>query len=241
MALYIDERELVIEVLSSLKRFFKFKELEDILGISIPTLWRYIHGDIRPSQERSRQMITKLLDNEMINIIKEKVIRTDEEGIINVYSLAYDIDILTIASIDAMLWAQNMGFTSVATVETDGIPLATLIAKRLDVKLITVKRKKEVGFNKFIEVSYITRIPPEVISLYLPEGIVEYGDKVLIVDDLVRSGRTSVALFELIKRAGARPAGFYALIGIGGAWRNNVEKYVGSNYRVLFRVGSISD
>lgn len=238
MALYIDERELVIEILSSLKRFFKFKELETILGISIPTLWRYIHGDIKPSQDRSRQMIMKLLDSNMIDVIKEKVIKTDEEGLINVYTLAYNLDILTIASIDAMLWAQNMGFTSVATVETDGIPLATLIAKRLDIKMVVIKRKKEVGFDKFIEVSYITRTPPEVVSLYLPEGIVEYGDKVLIVDDLVRSGRTSVALFELIRRAGARPAGFYALISIGDTWRDVVERYVGSNYRVLFRVGS---
>uniref|UniRef100_A0A7C5YXH1 Phosphoribosyltransferase domain-containing protein n=1 Tax=Ignisphaera aggregans TaxID=334771 RepID=A0A7C5YXH1_9CREN len=239
MALYIDEKELVIEILTSLKRFFKFKELESILGISVPTLWRYIHGDIKPSQDRSRRMISKLLDSDMINVIKEKVVKADEEGLINVYNLAYNIDILTIASIDAMLWAQDMGFTSVATVETDGIPLATLISKRLNIKLVTIKRKKEVGFNKFIEVSYITRAPPEIVSLYLPEGIIEYGDKVLIVDDLVRSGRTSIALFELIKRAGARPAGFYALISIGDAWREVVERYVGGNYRVLFRLGSI--
>jgi adenine/guanine phosphoribosyltransferase-like PRPP-binding protein len=239
MALYIDEKELVIEILTSLKRFFKFKELESILGIPVPTLWRYIHGDIKPSQDRSRIMITKLLDSDMINVIKEKVVKADEEGLINVYNLVYNIDILTIASIDAMLWAQDMGFTSVATVETDGIPLATLISKRLNIKLVTIKRKKEVGFNKFIEVSYITRAPPEIVSLYLPEGIIEYGDKVLIVDDLVRSGRTSIALFELIKRAGARPAGFYALISIGDAWREVVERYVGSNYRVLFRLGPI--
>lgn len=238
MTLYIDERELVVEILSSLKRFFKFKELESILGISIPTLWRYIHGDIKPSQERSKQMIARLLDSDMIDTIKGKVVKRVEEGLINVYSLAYDLDILTIASIDAMLWGQNMGFTAVVTVETDGIPLATLASKRLNIKMAVVKRKKEVGFNKFIEVSYITRTPPEVVSLYLPEGVIEYGDRVLVVDDLVRSGRTSIALFELIRRAGARPTGFYALIGIGDSWKNTVEKYVGANYRVLFKVGS---
>ncbi len=236
MALKLDERELVIEILSSLKKFFRFKELENILGITIPTLWRYIHGDIKPSIDRSRQMLMRLLNHDMINTIKERVIKMVDDGIVDVYSLAYNIDVLTIASIDAMLWAQNSGYTAIATVETDGIPLATLIAKRLNTKLITIKRKKEIGFERFVETSYVTLSPPEVVTLYIPDGVIDYGEKILVVDDLVRSGRTSSAVFELIRKAGGRATGFYALIGIGSTWRNVLERYVGNNYRVLFQV-----
>jgi len=232
----MDERELVVETLLSLKSFFKFKELEEILGITVPTLWRYIHGDIKPSVDRARQILSKLLDQEVVSRLREKLIKSDDEGIVRTYNIVYNTNLLNYTSIEAFLWAQNMGFSTVATVEVDGIPLATLIAKRLKAKLIVIKKRKEVGYMRFIEVSYITQAPPEVITLYLPEGAIEYGEKVLVVDDLVRSGRTSAAVFEVIKKAGGRPAGFYALIAIGDSWKPIIEKYVGSNYRVLFQV-----
>ncbi|MDK6028028.1 phosphoribosyltransferase family protein [Ignisphaera sp. 4213-co] len=232
----IDERELIVEVLSSLKKFFKFKELEEILSITVPTLWRYVHGDIKPSVDRARQMLLRLLDQDIVNQLRERLLKIDNEGVIRTYDIVYNIELLSYASIDALLWAQNMGFSAVATVETDGIALATLISKRLNAKIVVIKRRKEIGYSKFIEVSYVTRSPPEVVSLYLPEDVLEYGEKVLVVDDLVRSGRTSAAVFELLKKAGTRPTGFYALVGIGDQWKPIIEKYVGSNYRVLFHV-----
>jgi adenine/guanine phosphoribosyltransferase-like PRPP-binding protein len=232
----VDERELVVEMLLSLKSFFKFKELEEILNITVPTLWRYVHVDIKPSVDRARQILSKLLDQEIVDKLREKLIRSDDEGIVRTYNIVYNTDLLNYASIEALIWAQNMGFSTVTTVEVDGIPLATLIAKRLNAKLIVIKKRKEVGYTRFIEVSYITQAPPEVVTLYLPEGSIEYGEKVLVVDDLVRSGRTSAAVFEVIRKAGGRPTGFYALIGIGSGWKPVIEKYVGNNYRVLFHI-----
>lgn len=236
----IDYAELVIEVLSSLKRFMKFKELESLLGISIPTLWRYIHGDIRPSQERAKNMLIKLLSDDVIELMLSRVLKVAEGDIVSLYPIVYNVDILTFASVDAMIWGKDKGFTALVTVEVDGIPLATMIAKRLGVKLIVVKKRKEVGFSKFIELSYITSMPPEVVTLYLPEGTIEYGDRVLIVDDLVRSGRTTSALCELIKKSGAKSHGYYALIGIGDSWRKSVEQCVDNNYRVLYTIKPFS-
>lgn len=236
----IDYARVVVEILVSLKKFLKFRELDSILGISIPTLWRYIHGDIKPSQERAKNMIHRLLSRDVINILMPRVLRMSDEDVINLYTIAYNIDVLTLASIDALLWGKDRGFTAVVTVEVDGIPLATMIAKRLGLKLVVVKKKKEVGFNRFIELSYITSMPPEVVTLYLPEGVLDHVDRVLIVDDLVRSGRTSGALCELLKKSGAKPVGFYALIGVGDSWKKTIQLYVGDNYRVLYEVGGSS-
>ncbi len=232
----VDERDLAVELLMSMKKFFKFRELESLLGISIPTIWRYIHGEIKPSLDRAREVLEKLLSRNILNTVRDKIISVYSDGIVNVYSLAYSIDILSIASIDAYLWAQSIRPSAVVTVETDGIPLATLIAKRLGAKLATVKRRKDVGFRKFYETSYIAYDPPEVVTLYLPEGVLSTRDRVLIVDDLVRSGRTSSAVAELVKQSGAEVVGFYALIGMGSAWRPVIERIVGTRYRVLFEV-----
>lgn len=232
----VDYAELVTEILVSLKKFLRFRELGNILGISIPTLWRYIHGDIKPSEERAKNMLLRLLSKDVIETMVPRILRVSDDDVVNLYTVAYNVDVLTYASIDAFLWGKDIGFTAVATVEVDGIPLATMIAKRLGTKLIVIKKRKEVGFERFIELSYITSMPPEVVTLYLPEGVIGYGDKVLVVDDLVRSGRTSGAVCELIRKSGAKPAGFYALIGVGDAWRRTIMQYVGDNYRILYEL-----
>jgi adenine/guanine phosphoribosyltransferase-like PRPP-binding protein len=232
----VDEGDLVVELLISMKKFFKFKELEKLIDLSSPTIWRYVHGEVKPSAERARVLLTKLLDQAIIEKLREKLVEFDAEGFAKTYELVYNIDLLNIASIDAYIWSQNLGVNCVATVEVDGIALATLTARRLNSKLVVIKKRKEVGYQKFYEVSYVTSSPPEVVTLYLPSGVIEYGEKVLVVDDVVRSGKTSAAVFELIKKAGGRPVGFYALLAIGNNWKQVIEKYVGNNYKTFFQV-----
>lgn len=241
MSEYTEYSTLVVELLSSLKRFLKFKELENILEISVPTLWRYIHGDIKPSEDRAKSMLMKLLSKPVIDIIMSRIIKLIDGDVVNLYNIVYNVDVLTLASIDAFLWCKDLwykdnGLTAVVTVEVDGIPLATMISKKLGAKLVVIKRRKEIGFDKFIELSYVTSMPPEVITLYLPEGVLDYNDRVLVVDDLVRSGRTSGAVYELIKKSGARAIGFYALVSIGNMWKKIVTQYVGGYYRSLFEI-----
>jgi adenine/guanine phosphoribosyltransferase-like PRPP-binding protein len=232
----VDEGDLVVELLISMKKFFKFKELEKLIDLTSPTIWRYVHGEVKPSAERARVLLTKLLDQAIIEKLREKLVEFDAEGFAKTYELVYNIDLLNIASIDAYIWSQNLGVNCVATVEVDGIALATLTARRLNSKLVVIKKRKEVGYQKFYEVSYVTSSPPEVVTLYLPSGVIEYGEKVLVVDDVVRSGKTSAAVFELIKKAGGRPVGFYALLAIGNNWKQVIEKYVGNNYKTFFQV-----
>ncbi len=230
-----DIQELAIELLNAVKKFFKFKELERLLNIPIPTIWRYIHRAMKPSVERAQEIISTLLREDVISSIMSRVIELDK-GIVKIYDAVYNIDVLTIASIDAYLWARSLEPTAVMTVETDGIPLATLVAKRLGTKLVVVKKRKEIGVKHFYEVSFVARDPPEIVTLYLPTDVLAPGSRVLIVDDLIRSGRTTRALIELVEMARSSVVGVYALIGVGDSWIENLKDLVGDRYRVLFRI-----
>ncbi len=230
-----DVRDLAIELLHSMKKFYKFRELESILGISTPTLWRYIHGEIKPSPERAKEIIDKLLSPKVLEEVKKKIVNV-RDGIVNVYPLAYSIDVLTIAAIDAYLWARSFSPTVVLTTEVDGIPLATLIAKKLGVSLLVAKRRREVGYTQFLETSYLAYDPPEVRTIYLPREVLPPNEKVLIVDDLVRSGRTTKALVDIVRQAKCVVVGFYALIGYGSTWRAVLKGLVGDRFKVLFEV-----
>jgi len=165
----------------------------------------------------------------------EKLLGNTGNELVNVYKVAYSIDVLRIASIDAYLWSRELNPTAVLTIETDGIPLATMIATMLNTKLLVAKKRREVGFEHFIDVSYLAYDPPEIVTLYLPRGLLTSEDRVIIVDDLVRSGKTSKALAELIRKTRAQIKGFYALLAIGESWRKAIES-ITPNYRIFYTI-----
>ncbi len=112
--------------------------------------------------------------------------------------------------------------TSVVTVATDGIPLAVVAASALRARLTIAKQYKDAGFEEFYESSYIVDSPPRRTSIYLPKDLLGRKDKVLIVDDIMRSGRTIDALLNIIRQAGASIGGFSILV----ARRNGVLDFI---------------
>lgn len=92
--------------------------------------------------------------------------------------------------IDAMLHiiAQEVqNFDIIAGVATAGIPWASIIADRLEKPLIYIRAKpKEHGKENLIE------------------GKLEKGQRVLIIEDLVSTGGSSLKAVEAVKQTGAR-------------------------------------
>ncbi len=101
----------------------------------------------------------------------------------------------------------------------------------LNARLAIAKQYKDVASEDFYEVSYIVDSPPRRVSLYLPRHLLERGgDEVLIVDDIVRTGRTLNALIELVNNAGgARLVGVSVLISMSKAW---IDKLRNKDIRV---------
>lgn len=91
--------------------------------------------------------------------------------------------------IDAMLHIiaeEVQNFDIIAGVATAGIPWASIIADRLEKPLIYVRAKqKEHGKENLIE------------------GKVEKGEKVLLIEDLISTGGSSLKAVEAIKKSGA--------------------------------------
>jgi adenine/guanine phosphoribosyltransferase-like PRPP-binding protein len=53
-----------------------------------------------------------------------------------------------------------------------------------------------------------------VLSLYVTRGALRRGDCVLIVDDVLDTGETQMALARIVQKAKAEVTGVYALIGL---------------------------
>jgi adenine/guanine phosphoribosyltransferase-like PRPP-binding protein len=105
----------------------------------------------------------------------------------------------------------------------DGIPVGLAIASMLDLDLVVAKRRKELGFSEFYEETYLSRDPPSLVTLYVPRESLKKGSRVLIVDDLLRSGRTLKALINIVKQAKAEVAGIFSLVAVGNEWRDIIK------------------
>ncbi|MEO2151868.1 MAG: phosphoribosyltransferase family protein, partial [Thermococcus sp.] len=113
----------------------------------------------------------------------------------------------------------------VLTAATDGIALGVHIARELGADIVYAKKKKEVGVEKFYEVSYVPSASGTVMTLYLPQWALKKGENVLIVDDVIRSGETQRALVEMTRQAGAKPIGMFFLISVGDIVEKLQEEY----------------
>ncbi len=110
-------------------------------------------------------------------------------------------------------------FDILITAESKGIPLCYEMAKQSNKKYI-VARKFEKLYMKnpvCVEVKSITTA--NVQKLYLSESDFEniQNKKVLIVDDVISTGRSLLALEELIKKAGGKIAGKACVLAEGDA------------------------
>ena len=215
-------RLMCIDSLRILKEFYTYEELSRVIKLPKSLLCRYVKGDILPLVDRALE-ITKITTTTLVEII-EKRLRMSKRGVIDIYSIAYDPNILRLASYYAFLHFNDIEIDRVLTAAVNGIPLAVMIAQTLETKLAVALKAREVGDMKYLEAQYFSPSPPMLTSLYLPEIAIERGERVLIVDDLLRTGRTLRALMKLVHDANARTVGVFALISLGEEWRKYIPR-----------------
>jgi len=219
----INIRDAIVEILRTARKFFKYRELEDVLELPAPVIWRYISGEVKPSVERAYEILDKVKKRKLIKEVLRRAVAKIDGDLINLYTIVYNIDLLKLAAVEAYIEFSNFNPSTILTVETDGIPLAVMTAAYMGTKIVVAKKRKEIGFEDYLEETYLAFDPPSLITLYVPHDVLEERDRVLIVDDVLRSGRTSKALVNLVYKANAEVIGIFALLAIGSRWRSQLE------------------
>ena len=205
------------------------------LRISPIDLSRYTYGSHMPKPEKALEMLEAIHGSGLSRMVVEQRVSVDEMGVVNVPLLAYDLDVLLLAASAAYLEFRGIA-DAVLTAAVNGVPLATLVAWALSAKLAVARRERESTTMKYLEAEVFLSDPPSVSHLYLPAGVLQRGERVLIVDDLLRSGRTLRALTRIAESAGAYVVGVLALLAVGDGWRYAVPE--GARVLVLHAVNT---
>jgi len=214
-----------VELLRLAKEKYSYQELMNLTGIPITVLNRYIKGHILPNPERAISILNSIEKAfDISNYIKEKI-EFNEDGLLDNTKIIGDTILLRYIANHIVRRLAGKRISKVLTIAVDGIPLATHIANTFGVPLVYAKKEKEVGVSSFIEETYTLTGFGIQVSLYLPKGLIERKDSILITDDIIRSGEQIKAIINMIKKIGANIAAIFVLITVGDKWKKELEDY----------------
>ena len=112
---------------------------------------------------------------------------------------------------------RGIGITHVAGIEARGFIFGAGVAIALGVGFVPVRKRGKLP-GQTLGQNYVLEYGVDTIEIHA--DVLEKGDKVLLIDDLIATGGTAVAAVSLIRRSGATidHAGFVIdLIDLGGA------------------------
>jgi adenine phosphoribosyltransferase len=112
---------------------------------------------------------------------------------------------------------RDLGITHVAGIEARGFIFGAGVAIAMEVGFVPIRKKGKLP-GETIGQNYALEYGVDTIEIHA--DVLEPGDRVLLVDDLIATGGTAVAAVSLLRRTGAavEHAGFVIdLFDLGGA------------------------
>jgi len=211
-----------VDVLSMLKESRTYDELAELTGFPPGDLNRYVNGHVLPGADRAREVVEGV-GRDRVAAELEARLRLDSEGYVDTSGVVFDQPFIDLLATVVAASATADRPDAVLTAATDGITLASALASYYGVRCVYAKKRKETAVEEFIEAR--TRLKSGIeLTYYLPAAAIGAEERVLVVDDLIRSGETQELLLDIVEAAGASPAGVFVLIAAGEAGLNRARE-----------------
>lgn len=228
---------MTIELLNLAKNYYTYKELSQVIGLPDTVLSRYVKGHVLPAMDRALYINKTLQKIMQLEAEIQLRMRFDDSGYFDNTSLISDPLLLERAVQHAVNRFAGARITKILSPAVDGVPLATILAHRLGVRLVIAKNTREVGVSAFFEEVYVPGRTAMVLSLYVPRDALKRGDCVLIVDDVLDTGETQMALARIVQKAKAEVTGIYALIGLYMDSKTKMEQALHCPVEIVHHIG----
>ncbi|MEM0091893.1 MAG: phosphoribosyltransferase family protein [Saccharolobus sp.] len=222
-----------IDLLRELKSIYTYKNLSDIFNIQESLICRYVNGRTVPSERHALEIINRIRSRDFLyNFFIDKI-KVYEDSFIDVSQLLFYPNLLKIL-LELYLTKinKNMDITKVVGIASNGIPFSTIVSSILKKPLVISKKHKD-----SVQISYIEENIREsngvVSAIYLREDYISKRDKILIVDDVIRSGRTLFSIYKLISKANATVVGSLIIATNTDEWKKKMDLH---NVIVIFKI-----
>jgi adenine phosphoribosyltransferase len=202
-----------VRLLGVLKQNRTYEELAELTGLPAGDLNRYVNGHVLPGVERARRVVDGVGYQRLAAELDDRL-RFDEEGYVDNTGAVFDQPFLELVAPVAADRLDVDPPDAVLTAATDGLTLGAALAGHFGARVAYAKKSKETAVEEFLEAR--TRLPNGTeLTYYLPADALSAGDRVVVVDDVVRSGETQTMLLDIAREAGAEVTGVFTLVAVG--------------------------
>ncbi len=211
----INHRLLSIECLRTLKGDMTFRELSKEINLPAGVLNRYINGNVLPKPERSAEILDFFERKYLRGTILKESHLEKSKYLVTSSILSKPLLLRFIASHVSHYFPEKID--KVLTCAVDGIPLAVTVADFIGAQAVYAKQTQEFTFSgHYVSKLAITERPLET-PFYIPKDLLHRNEKVLIVDDVIRGGRTMAALLSICEQSKSDVVGIYSIFMGKGA------------------------
>lgn len=153
-------------------------------------------GGVRFVPDISEDNLTRL-QNEFCNRIKDSS-RLLGGGFLYTSDIMFDMDLVRrLATVFAKKF-KDRGADYVATVETKGIPLASMVAHQLNLPLVVIRREAKISEGSTVSINYFSGSYDRVQKMSCSKRSVKPGSKAIIIDDFMRGGGSTKGIAEIL-------------------------------------------
>ncbi|BAN89515.1 phosphoribosyltransferase family protein [Aeropyrum camini] len=216
-------RLIVVEALRRARsRGVTYRELADSTGVDETLLARYVSGKVVPGVRQAERIWKGLLGIVgPARLLAESL----EKGKLDVEAALGDPLFILMAQL-FFLDRIRERIDTILVPEAAGIGLATALGLAFGVNVVVARRTKEYTWAEYVEAGFEDPASGRSMIFYARKDLLKGSKRILIVDDIVQTGRTLHAMEKIVEAVGGRVAAIAAVVTVGSEWRRFVRSRV---------------
>lgn len=204
------EKLSVLRLLSILKHFYTFKELEDLLGIPYQRLWRYITLTAMPEKSTMEKLLSNIKDKKLIEEILSQMVSGEQfETWWAIRNVGF-VELICFIAVN-MLRKEGIRVNTVVSFPDEySATFATILAEYTGSCLCITSRNSHLK-DAIVE-TYYSGLTGNIELLVVPRGCIKKKSNVLLVTFDLNDLNTTRTSIKLVERAMANPKKVFSVI-----------------------------
>ncbi|MBR5129343.1 MAG: pur operon repressor [Firmicutes bacterium] len=157
-------------------------------------------------------------------------------GFLYTSDIMFDMDLVNRLAVVFAKKFKDRDADYVATVETKGIPLASMVAHQLNLPLVVIRREAKISEGSTVSINYFSGSYDRIQKMSISKRAVEPGTKALIIDDFMRGGGSTKGIVDILSEFDV------SVVGVGIAIANaKPEKKKIDDYTAIAYLGEVNE
>lgn len=119
-------------------------------------------------------------------------------GFLYTSDIMFDMDLMRRLATVFTKKFKDRGANYVATVETKGVALASMVAHQMNLPLVVIRREAKVSEGSTVSINYFSGSYDRIQKMSISKRAVSPGSKAIIIDDFMRGGGSIQGIAEIL-------------------------------------------